>query len=320
MLVQCQAYHGRAVFPHERKNAVEHCLLAVDGVHDRLAAVNAQATFQRFRVRAVKLQGGVRHALQAAHRFLHEGGLVQAGQPHIHIENLRAGGCLLDALAQDISHVTLPQRFLKPLLACGVDALADHAHTVHLYHTAGTAQRRAAPHLPLRHRLSAAPLCQQADVIGCCAAAAAHKRDAEREIFLHCAAEFFRGNVVLIGIEVRQAGVRLDEHGQVCPRAELSRKRQDLLRAEGAVDAHGVGAQPLERHGHGRHGDAGESAPVRFKAHRAENGEGGVLLCGKQGGLDFQQICHRFKHDQIGPGLCARHDNLAENIVGFVKA
>ena len=170
-----------------------------------------------------------------------------------------------------------------------------------------------------RNGLSFQMIREQTNIIRRGTAAAAKVRNAKRRIVLHDGTELFRGNVVLVGIQIRQSGIRFDENRQAGPIAQLPCKGENFSRAQRAVDSHRVRAQSFQRERHGGNRNAGEGAAVRLKAHGTEHGQGSVLFCGKERGFDLQKIGHGFKHQEISASFRPRCNGFAENIIGIFK-
>ena len=66
------------------------------------------------------------NALHGLNRGVQDGRLVQSGNAHVHVEDMRPGLRLRDGLAQDVRHVSLFQRRAELLLSSWVDALSDY--------------------------------------------------------------------------------------------------------------------------------------------------------------------------------------------------
>ena len=114
-----------AVFLRQGKNLVHHLLLPADGVHHRLAVIEAQGVLHHHRIGSVDLERKRRHALKRLHGPAHHRPLVNTGQADVNIQNMRAARLLLNRLRKHIIHIVFPQGLLKTLFSRWVDALAD---------------------------------------------------------------------------------------------------------------------------------------------------------------------------------------------------
>ena len=246
--------------------------------------------------------------------------LVDARQTDIHIQHLGAGLGLGHRLGAGIGAVTVPQRLLQPLFAGGVDPLAHHRDAFHLH----TAHRRTQPAGPQRDFGGRAAFCkglpQQTDILRRGAAAPAHHRDAGAGIVLHLGGK--PGGVQIIAaVGVGQPGIGLDKDRQIRRHhpAEPTGKRQDLGRAQRAVDADGRRPQPGRCHAETFHRAAGKGAAPAFEAHRGHHRQVAVFPGRQNGRLQLIEIGHGLKADQIRPGRRAGPHDLRKAPVGFLK-
>ena len=257
--------------------------------------------------------------MQRFHGLLHQAGLVNIRQAHIHIQHLCAAAFLIHGLRQNIIHIALPQSLLKALFARGVDSLAHHGDIAHIHGFHGGTQQAALQRLGILRGLALGDLCQIANVLRRCAAAAAQHANAQRQILRHGIAEHFGGDIIARAIGTGQARVRLDKHREVFRHAlaKALGQRQDLHRAKAAVDAHGIRAKAHGGGGKAFHGAARKAAAVLLKAHGNHHRQGAVFLCGQNSCFYFIQIGHGFHHDHIG--LCACDHDLLKAAVGILK-
>src|SRR5690606_12498943 len=125
VVVHAQPDHGGIVLLDDGQHRAKRALLAVDGVHQRLAVVSTQRRGERLGVRSVDAQRHVRHGHHFAHDLLEQLRLIRAGYAGVHVED---GGARLDLgdsiLAHDVEVARL-ERGLELLAPRRVDALAD---------------------------------------------------------------------------------------------------------------------------------------------------------------------------------------------------
>ena len=304
---------------HQRQHRFERLRLSVDGIDDRLAGIDPQRCFQCSRVGGIKLQGEVSDLQNRLHGLWQHLCFVNAGCADIDIENIGAGIGLRDRLAAQIIEITVEQRLLHALFAGRIDALSDDAGHIEQH-----GARAGADRCRLLHTASAAPeivqLCADgSDEIGRGAAAAAEKLHAAFRKLRHIGGKILRCKVIFAGDGVWQTGIRLRNQREPGPFCHFLHHRQDLLRAERAVDADGRRAESFERHcGRGDRA-AREGTAVFGEGHGHEHRQIGCFLCREQCGLGFEQVAHRFDDNEIGAGLCARLAHHAERVVGCFK-
>ena len=326
VFIQTEPDYLGAVFSAQRQNGLQTLGLAADRVYDGPAVHRPQTRLDRLRVRRVYLQGQVDHGLQGLDRAGHHRRLVDAGQADVDVQNVRAGILLFQAARNDIVKVLLPQGLLEALLPGGVDALADHPDPV----KDGRVRSRTDPVLPRgffrSRRLTAAQcrrgeaLAQHADKVRRRTAAAAQIRNTLLKRRQQLFGKVFRGQTVFAGRRVRQAGVRLQDQGQIRPLAQLAHEGQQLLRPEAAVKAQGVNPERAQGQTHGRNRGADKAAARGLEGHRGPDRQAAVLLRGEDGCLDLVQIAHGLDDDQVGAGIPAGDDDFAEKLVGLFKA
>ena len=248
-LVQGEAQHRRAVFLHDREDGVQALPVAVHRIDDRLAAVDPQGLLQHLGTGGVHLEGGVGHPLQGLHHLDHHLGLVDLGQAHVHVQDVRPGLGLLQGLGEHEVYVVPEQGLLHGLFAGGVDPLANHPHPVD-----GHGAHRAA------HRGGHAPgdrldgpalqsLAQPGDVLRRGAAAAAVALDPQLGQLRHGLGKLLRRDVVPRPARVRQAGVGLHREGQGGPPGQLLYQGGHLPGAQRAIDTNGVRPHTLQGEG-----------------------------------------------------------------------
>ena len=219
--------------------------------------------------------------------------------------------------------VALAQGLLHLLLARGVDALANDANLAHLQSADALGTGHAEP--VARRGLARLAVGEKGalarDVCGRGAAAATHDRDAQVKHLGHGLAVLGRMDVEdrLAVHDARQARVGLDHHGALGPGNHALYQRQEVVGAQRAVDAHGIGA-------HRREGDRGhlgrgaqEGAAVLGKGHGHKDGQIGVLLHGEKGGLGLGQVCHGLDDKEIGAGRGCRARLAGKELVGVVE-
>ncbi len=146
---------------------------------------------------------------------------------------------------------------------------------------------------------------QQLDKLRRGAAAAAGGKQVQLTVGLHLHGVQLRGDVVAAAVGTGQTGIGLDEHRVIAGHG----LRQplchgvDLLWAERTVDADGICAKSACGGGKALDGAAGKGASACLKAHACQNGQGAVLLCGKQSCLKLVQVGKGLKKDEVGAGV-----------------
>ena len=257
--------------------------------------------------------------MQGLYGLLHQAGLVDIRQAHIHIQHLRAVALLVHGLRQDIIHIALTQCLLKALFARGIDALAHHGNIAHIHGLYRGAQQAAGKGLCIRRGLAFGNIAQVADILRGGAAAAAHHANAQRQILRHGIAEHFGRDIIARTVGPGQARIGLYEYRKVFGHAlaKALGQGQDLYRAKAAVDAHGIGPQAHGGGGKAFYAAAGKATAVLLKAHGYHHGQGAVFFGGQNRGLHLVKVGHGFDHDHIGlrPG---QHD-LFKAVIGILK-
>ena len=102
---------------------------------------------------------------------------------------------------------------------------------------------------------------------------------------------FLRAGQACVGVhDERQAGLG----------GEAGNDGEHLVRAQGAVHAEGVHAEPFEHGHHGGRVGAGHEFCLRVIDAGDEHGQVAVLLGGEHGGLGLVGVVHRFDEDEVG--------------------
>ena len=125
VIIQRQSDHRPAVLFHQWEHRVHGRPLAVHGIHERFAVIDAHGSLERVRVRAVQLQRQVRDRLDLLYRSLQHGRLVDARKPDVHVDGVHALFFLSGCFVQDIVHIPFQERLLQTLLPGGVDPFPD---------------------------------------------------------------------------------------------------------------------------------------------------------------------------------------------------
>ena len=160
---------------------------------------------------------------------------------------------------------------------------------------------------------SGAPACdcfpQGGDISGIGAAAAPQNGGTQIQEPGHPPSVFLRPDFIdrLAVFHRWEAGVGFDQQGKVGPLGQLLGDGVDFKGPQGAVDADGICAHPLQGEGHGPDIAAGEGAPPLVKGHGAEHRQGGVLLGGQQGRPHLLEVGHRLNDDEIRPGCAGQY-------------
>lgn len=115
------------------------------------------------------------------------------------------------------------------------------------------------------------------------------------------AGEFLGRYVVdgLVAFHAGQAGVGLYQHRHAAVCGQRLREPQRFGRAKRAIHAHSVGSHGRKRCGGNLGRRAQEGAAVFLEGHGYENGQVGVLFCGKQRGACLGKIGKRFGQDYV---------------------
>ena len=114
---------------HNRKDLVHHVLAAVHAVYKRLSVVVAERALQNAAFAGVNLKRRGKRALNRLDCRDHRGGFVNAGKPHVYVQNLCARVDLAFRFVQDKVHVAGEQGFLALFLSRGIDAFAHDLRT-----------------------------------------------------------------------------------------------------------------------------------------------------------------------------------------------
>ena len=320
MFIQCQTNHGGAVLFAQGQNAVQHLLLAVDRVYDRLAVINAQRAGQSIFVGRIQLQWQVGDGLQLPHQHFQRGGFVNTRQTGIHVQQLGTGFGLGYGLGAGIGAVALPQGLLQALFAGGVDALAHHGNAVYLHAAHGGTQAAAYNRGFGGGGFILGQLFQQADGFRLRAAAAAQHGNSGGQVGGHLSGKLRRGDIIA-AVQVRQARIGLDKHRHTGGHhtAEPLSKGQDFLGAQRAVDAHGVRTKAGGGNAVAFHGASGKGTATGLKAHRGKHRQVTVFLCGQDGGFQLIQVGHCFQKDEVCPGCGTGAHHLSKLGAGILK-
>ena len=319
VLVQGQSHHRRAVLFHQRQNGVQRLLVPVHRIDDGFAAADPQRLLQHLGPGRVQLEGGVCHPLEGLDHLDHHGGFVNLRQAHVHVQNVRPGLGLLQGLGEHEVHVVPEKGLLHPLLAGGVDALADHPHPVDGHHPGGTAYRCG--DMP-GHALDCPPLQGRThfgDVLRGGAAAAAVALHPQLGELSHRLGELIRRDVVARPARVGQAGVGLYRDGQGGPLCQLPHQPGHLPGTQGAVDSNHVRPHALQGKGGAGRGMAQEGASPLLIGEGDDHRQGAVLLHRQQGGPALLEIGHGLNLHQVHPSLHPAAHLLGENIHRSLK-
>ena len=158
-------------------------------------------------------------------------------------------------------------------------------------------------------------------VLGRGAAAAAHDG--------HARVEHARDGAAVLGsvdvehgaavLDARKPGVGLDNDGALGPRQHALDERHEVVRAERAVDAHGVGAHRAQGHGSDLGRGAEEGAAVLGERHRDEDRQVRVLDDGKKRRLGLREVGHGLDNKEVGARGGRGPRLLGEERVRLVK-
>ncbi len=158
---------------------------------------------------AVNLQGQIHHALQRLHYPGHHSRLVNTGQAHIHIQNIRPGILLLQAPFQDISHISFPQGLLKPFFSGGIDPLSNDPDALEFHRLGGGTDPMPICLGPCTGPGLRQTAPQRLDKIRRGAAASPHNGNAQLCRLGHLLRKFLRGNGIGSRGWIRQARIGL---------------------------------------------------------------------------------------------------------------
>ena len=304
--VEAEADQDAAVLRDERQNGRHGLGLAVDGIDERLAVHASQRGLQRGGVRGVELERQVEHGLEFRDDARKHGDLVHAGEADIDVEDIGAGVLLLDALVDDVGHVAFAQGLLEALLACRVDAFADdgRGHRADLDGVCVGGDDSAAPGLDGDGRDALAGAAQRGDVRGGRAAASAEDARAAPRQARHFRREILRPHVIdgTAVHDARHAGVGLDHDGRGGGVEEGGSPRLRGVRAETAVEAERIDAEPFEQRRDGGGVGPGKKLAALVERHCRENGQIAVFARGEYGGLELVEVGHRLDDDEVGAG------------------
>ena len=318
VFVQRQPDNCGTVFLDQRQDVLQGSFFAVDGVDNGLAVVHPQSRLHDRRNGGVQLQRCAADRLQRLDCADHHALFVNARHAHVYVQQVGTGIYLLYCLIQDVVHVVCLQCRLEPLLAGGVDAFADNAWLVDQHHFGSGADcRRNLDVFPPGDLCFFQQIVCGFDVFRRGAAAAAVNRNAQLCKLHHCLCEFRRVYQIFTGDRIRQSGVGLYHQRQRCPLCHFFHNGKEFVRTQGAVHAHRIGSQSLQRHCRRSDGTAGKGAEIRLKGHGADHRLVGVFLCRQQCRLGFVQVGHGFDDDQVC--VLSGEDFFTENVVGFFK-
>ena len=317
LVVHAEPHHSRAILFAQGENGLQGLPVAVHGIDDGLAAVCPEPGLNGGGIGGVDLQGQLHHRLQGLHGPCHHVGLVDAGETHVHVQDLRPGLLLLHALLEDIVQIIFPEGLLEPLFPGGVDPFADDPDAAEFRDAGGGADA------PLFRRWPGNGVFQHPgkgrDKVRPGAAAAAEDGDPQRQRRNHGLGEFRRGDGVFAGGRVRKPRVGLQNDGEGGPFSQLLHHGKQLLGTQGAVEAQGVHPETLQGQGHGGDCHPHEGPARGLKGHGDPDGKIGVLSGGQDGGLHLVQVAHGLKDHQVRAGLLPGHYHLPKNVIGLIE-
>ena len=163
---------------------------------------------------------------------------------------------------------------------------------------------------------------ERADVLRRRAAAAAEEPCAAPDAFLHALCELLRpdiehGPAVCFAREPR---VGLKEDGDACAPGKFFKKREHFTRAEAAVEAERIHAEPFKQRGHAWNVAAGEQLSAPVQRNGGEDGERAAFLCGKYGRLELISVGHGLDQHKVCACGSTGFDGRAEHGIGLFKA
>ena len=311
-----------AVLLHQGEDGGQALLLAVHGVDKGLAVVPPQGGLHGFGVGGVQLQGQAGDGLDGLHRLGEHRRLVQAGQAHVHVQDVGPGLLLLEGLAQHIVHVPGPEGGLELLLPGGVDALPDD-HRVppvqgHRLAVGGDEQGVLPGDLRQGEVLCGL---DQGSKVGGGGAAASPQEGGHGGQLRHLGGVVCRGHVVdgLSPLTPGQARVGLEEEGDRGGLPQLAEYRGHLLGAQAAVETDDVHPQPFQQGHCGLGGAAGEELPAAVKDEAGQDGQAAVLLGGHHCRLHLVEVAHGLDENTVCPGLLRGPDGGGKAGHGLLK-
>ena len=133
---------------------------------------------------------------RALHRAHHHLGLVDLGQAHVHVQDVRPGLRLLQGLAQHIVHIPGLQGLLHALLPGGVDALTDDPHPVDGDHLHAAAHGGGDMPGNFLYRPALQGPAEEGNVLGSSAAAAAEHLHPQAGELCQTLRKLLRGDVI----------------------------------------------------------------------------------------------------------------------------
>ena len=315
LFIQDQGHQDAAVFTDQGEDSFYALLLAVDGIDHGLAVIKPHAPFQSRGICCIDLQRKGQDALQPGDHLTHHGRLINLRQAYIDVQNMGSAVLLPQAFRQNIFDIVFPQGRLELLLAGRIDPFPDDDRP-------GTDLHRLAEGcdhctvfgciLPERHtgNLTDGP----ADMVRCCAAAAAHDLDAQGRDPLHPCGKLLRIHVIDRPAAFRsgQAGIGIDNDRNRRHLRHPLHNGEHLFRPQSAVDAQSVHPQALQ-HSHRRiHRAAGQELSGRVIDGSDQDRQVTVLLCRQDRSLGLIAVTHGLDQDQIRAGLRPGPDHLAE--------
>ena len=316
VFVQRQRHHHAAVFLHQREDGGHAAFLAAQGIDQRLAVIPPQGGFHRNRVRRVDLQRKIDDLLQGCDSLRQNLRLVDAGQAHIHIQNVHLFLLLGHALGEDIVQIPLQNGGLQPLLAGGIDPLADEPRFFAKFYGVGVGRHHRQAFIRGVLRADGGGFRRQGgDMRRGGAAAAANHTQALFHPLCQLRGKLRRGHIEHGPAVFRmgQAGIGLQHHGHGGIFQQFLRNTRQLRRAKGAVCAQRVHAQPLQQGHHSGRGRAGHQLAVGAIGIGDNDGQAAVFLGGQYGSLGFVSVVHGLDEDEIHAAICANTHRLGKD-------
>ena len=159
------------------------------------------------------------------------------------------------------------------------------------------------------------------DIVGIRAATTTHNRHAFVD---HCRHGFdvFIGRHREHGFTIddaRQASIGLHHNGNRGRLEHFAYHRAQVVGTKRAVHAQNVNAKRRKHDGRDLRTRTQERAAVFAERHRGENGQIGVFLRSKNGGLHLKKVGHGFDDEQIGPSRIGRTHLLSEQFIRFIE-
>ncbi len=302
VIIQAQSYTDCAIFFGQRQHVRQAVLLAVDRIKHRLAVIQAQRTLHGLIIRRINLQRRIGNGLQRRHCLSRHSRLINTRCADIDIQNVRACAYLLQAQAADVIQVTINQRFLQALFACGINALANNYRPLADMHCPAIGRNRCKRAVAAAAWLHALALSNHfGNVLRRSAAAAAHNARSLACQLVHQLSIFVRANVKA-GFAVtlhREAGVRIDDNRQTHRAQHLRQQTSHLHGTQAAVKADGINAQALAHQCCSLHRRTSQQLAVLVKGHRYANGQVTVFLGRQNCCLNLIGVAHGFNQNQI---------------------